>query len=155
MCAHKLTDCIWALMSVPALMYLLICWDGGHASKDAVSCSSVKNADRKAHTSTSHCITFAMQISDGIGAYHAQMPQILMVSSAAVERNAMIGDDGGQPALSMTHTLPSTKPQPSVYTHVASTLLKGACACISSTLSHMHCNQRCKSGMRTFTRWRE
>ena len=36
---------------------------------------------------------FEFQFKDGIGAYVAPRPQILLVSSAAVERNAKIGDD--------------------------------------------------------------
>ena len=40
-------------------------------------------------------LLFGMQIADGIAGFNAARPQILMVSSAAVERNAIIGDDGG------------------------------------------------------------
>lgn len=36
-----------------------------------------------------------VQIAKGISAFKAEVPRILMVSSAAVERNAIIGDDGG------------------------------------------------------------
>ena len=40
-----------------------------------------------------------MQISGGISGFKAERPRILMVSSAAVERNAIIGDDAGWPTL--------------------------------------------------------
>ncbi len=36
-----------------------------------------------------------MQIADGIAGFKDERPRILMVSSAAVERNAIIGDDLG------------------------------------------------------------
>jgi hypothetical protein len=36
-----------------------------------------------------------MQIADGIAGFKVERPRILMVSSAAVERNAIIGDDLG------------------------------------------------------------
>ena len=36
-----------------------------------------------------------MQIADGIAGFKSDRPRILMVSSAAVERNAIIGDDLG------------------------------------------------------------
>lgn len=36
-----------------------------------------------------------MQIADGIAGFKNERPRILMVSSAAVERNAIIGDDLG------------------------------------------------------------
>ncbi len=36
-----------------------------------------------------------MQIADGISGFKDERPRILMVSSAAVERNAIIGDDLG------------------------------------------------------------
>ena len=38
-----------------------------------------------------------MQIADGIRGFKAARPRILMVSSGAVERNAIIGDDSGTP----------------------------------------------------------
>lgn len=38
-----------------------------------------------------------MQIAGGITGFKAERPRILMVSSAAVERNAIIGDDLGTP----------------------------------------------------------
>lgn len=37
-----------------------------------------------------------MQIADGIAGFKHERPRILMVSSAAVERNAIIGDDLGR-----------------------------------------------------------
>lgn len=36
-----------------------------------------------------------MQIAGGISGFKAERPRMLMVSSAAVERNAIIGDDAG------------------------------------------------------------
>ncbi len=45
-----------------------------------------------------------MQIADGIAGFKDERPRILMVSSAAVERNAIIGDDLG------THLLHSLSP---------------------------------------------
>lgn len=37
-----------------------------------------------------------MQIAGGISGFKAEPVRMLMVSSAAVERNAIIGDDAGQ-----------------------------------------------------------
>ena len=46
-----------------------------------------------------------LQIANGISGYKAEVPRILMVSSAAVERNAIIGDDGGLcPSHTQLHT---------------------------------------------------
>lgn len=67
----------WHFVSVQ-LNWLRLCGVGPHLA----GCVEVCSCD--------------LQISNGIGAYHAEAPRILMVSSAAVERNAIIGDDGGQ-----------------------------------------------------------
>ena len=42
-------------------------------------------------------LSWWVQIAGGIAGFKAERPRILMVSSAAVERNAIIGDDSGSP----------------------------------------------------------
>ena len=48
-----------------------------------------------------------VQIADGIQGFHAEVPRLLMLSSAAVERNAIIGDDGGRSLCLGTHCSPA------------------------------------------------
>lgn len=66
------------------------------------------------------------------------MPQILMVSSAAVERNAMIGDDGGQPACLSYDTCTALYQATAISAYTCCIQLVQRCMCL-----HKQCTVVC------------
>jgi hypothetical protein len=78
---------------------------------------------------------FELTIGGGLSAYRDPRPQLLVISSAGVERNAIIGDDAGAPGVVRSTPLHGSG---ALFKSVVSTAHSGCCLGAHFHHDHRH-----------------